>query len=412
MVSVGIITIGDEILIGQIVDTNSAWIGGKLNDMGYRVHSVVSISDNKSEIIRALNYALETNDITLVTGGIGPTKDDITKRTLAEMFDCELVKNEECYDAVRKLCERRGLIFNELNQLQGYVPACCKAIVNDNGTAPAMLFERNGNMLISMPGVPFEMKELCTNKIFPMLVERFGVSKNIHVTKTVYGLPESTLAITIADWEDSLPKDMHLAYLPTPQRVRLRISVYGGVSSREDVEKEFIKLRDIIPQYFIGDENMSVEASTAEILLEKGESLAIAESCTGGAIANRFTIMAGASKYFTGGVIAYSNSVKIDILGVSEDSINEHGAVSEAVVREMAEGVRNKMDTTYGIATTGIAGPDGGSSEKPLGTVWFALATPSETITVKKVFSTLREQNIDYASSYAISLLRNYLINK
>ncbi len=410
MVNIGIITIGDEILIGQIVDTNSAWLGSKLSSMGYRIREIVSISDNREAITSTLTSAMDSNDITIVTGGLGPTKDDITKRTLADIFECDLIKNSDCFEAVRQLCERRGLDFNELNQAQGYVPSCCEAIVNNFGTAPAMIFTKGNNTLISLPGVPFELKELCQQQIFKIIGERYPASKNLHITKTVYGLPESTLALTIADWENALPSYMSLAYLPTPQRVRLRISTFGE-GTVEEIEHEFSKLKDIIPNYYIGDESMSIEASAAQELISRGETLAIAESCTGGAVASRFTLQPGASQYLIGGVIAYSNSIKSEVLGVKSETLERYGAVSEETAAEMAEGVRQLSGATYGVATTGIAGPDGGTADKPVGTVCFAIATPSETITAKKIFTTLREQNIEYASSYIIGMLRSKLLN-
>lgn len=408
---VEIITIGDELLIGQIVDTNSAWLGDKLSNLGVRVKQITSIGDNRSEIFDTLNRALSQNKVTFVTGGLGPTKDDITKHTLAELFHCRLVKNEACYRAVEELCAKKGLDFNELNKGQGYVPECCTAIVNDNGTAPAMIFERDGNYLVSLPGVPFEMKPLCVTKIFPYLKERLSLQHNIHSSKTIYGIPESTLAIKIADWENALPDYLHLAYLPSPARIRLRLSAYGA-GSEQEIESQFEKLREIIPQNFIGDDNESLESSVAALLKKRAETLSVAESCTGGAISARFTAMAGASAYFLGGVISYSNDVKINVLQVAASDIETYGAVSEQVARSMAEGVRRLTGSTYAIATTGVAGPDGGTEQKPVGTVWMAVAGADGTTASVKLFTKLREQNIDYASARAISILRDRLIEK
>lgn len=408
---VEIVTIGDEILIGQIVDTNSAWLGDKLSNIGVKVKQITSIGDSRGEIFDTLTRALSQNRVTFVTGGLGPTKDDITKHTLAEMFGCKLVKNEVCYSAVEELCARKGLDFNELNKAQGYVPECCTAIVNDNGTAPAMIFHREGNYLIALPGVPFEMKPLCETKIFPFLKDRLDLQQNFHISKTIYGIPESTLAIMIAPWENALPDYLHLAYLPSPSRICLRLSAYGG-SSEAEIESQFEKLREIIPQNFVGDEYESLQSSVAKILINRGETLSVAESCTGGAISSRFTAMPGASTYFLGGVVAYSNDVKVNVLGVPRSDIDTYGAVSEQIVRGMAEGVRGLTGSTYAIATTGVAGPDGGSEQKPVGTVWMAVATPDGTTTVVKLFTKLREQNIDYASAKAISILREILIEK
>lgn len=410
MITAGIVTIGDEILIGQIVDTNSAWLGDKLNKLGIKVSRILSIGDGRDEIISTLDHAIDNYNITFVTGGLGPTKDDITKFALAEIFSSELVMNQECFEHVRKLCELKSLDFNELNQNQSLVPACAETLVNEYGTAPCMIFSRGKNILISLPGVPFEMKSLCENKIFPIIKERFELTENIHISKAVFGIPESVLAMRIASWEDSLPDYLHLAYLPNPKRILLRLSAYGE-SSREEIEAQFLKLKEIIPQNYIGDSEISVEKSVADMLMERGETLSTAESCTGGAIAARFTAMSGASSYFMGGVISYDNRIKTEVLGVDAKVIEEKGAVSEEVVIMMAEGVRKLMGTTYAISTSGVAGPTGGTEEKPVGTVWMAVATPTKTITFKKVFTLLREQNIEYASSFAISLLRDYLIN-
>lgn len=408
---VEIVTIGDELLIGQIVDTNSAWLGEKLSNLGVKVKQITSIGDAKCVIYETLSRAISQNKVTFVTGGLGPTKDDITKHTLAELFHCKLIKNEECYKAVEDLCARKGLDFNELNKGQGYVPECCTAVVNDHGTAPAMIFERDGNYLISLPGVPFEMKPLCEDKIFPFLKERLSLTHNIHISKTIYGIPESTLAIKIAPWEESLPNYLHLAYLPSPSRIRLRLSAYGA-GSEQEIEAQFEELRKIIPQNFIGDETASVEHSVAEMLTKQNETLSVAESCTGGALSARFTAMAGASNYFLGSVVSYRNDVKINVLGVKTETIKVHGAVSEQVACEMAEGVRRLTGSTYSIATTGVAGPDGGTAEKPVGTVWMAVATPNGTVASCKLFTKLREQNIEYSSVRAISILRDLLIEK
>ena len=413
MVKAEIITIGDEILIGQIVDTNSAWLGDKLSKLGVRVNQITSISDSKEEILSNLDRAINENDITIVTGGLGPTKDDITKHTLAELFNSKLIRNDECYAAVEKLCEKKGLDFNELNKGQGYVPECCTAIVNDHGTAPGMIFERDGHYLISLPGVPFEMKPLCEDKIFPFLKEKLALSHNLHISVTIYGIPESTLAIKISDWENALPEYLNLAYLPNPNRIRLRLSAYGvnnPIDVKDEIDRQFEALKLIIPMNFIGGEDESVVHSVAELLTNRGETLSTAESCTGGEISSQFTRMAGASKYFLGGVVSYSNDVKINILGVKAESIENNGAVSEIVVKEMAEGVRRITGSTYAIATSGVAGPDGGTDEKPVGTVCMAVATPTGTITVTKLFTKLREQNIEYSATRAISILRDILI--
>lgn len=413
MVKTEIITIGDEILIGQIVDTNSAWLGDRLSKLGLYLRQITSIGDKKGEILSALDRAISENELTIVTGGLGPTKDDITKHTLAELFSCKLVRNEECYMAVEELCRKKGVDFNELNKGQADIPECCTVIINDHGTAAGMIFERNGHYLISLPGVPFEMKPIFEDKVTPFLKMILPLSHNVHISATIYGLAESALAMEIEEWENELPSQLHLAYLPNPSRIRLRLSAYG-VDNPEEIEElifnKFEELKLIIPKNFIGDEDQSVESSVADLLTKRGETLSIAESCTGGAIAAQFTAMAGASKYFLGGIVAYSNDMKVNALGVNRHNIEQHGAVSEIVVGEMAEGIRKLTNSTYSIATSGVAGPESDDSKKAVGTVCMAISTPNGTFTTTKIFTKLREQNIEYSKTRAISLLRNILI--
>lgn len=406
-----IITIGDEILIGQIVDTNSAWLGRTLGDAGIRIGRIVSISDNAREIARAVESALRRADLVLTTGGLGPTKDDITKLTLAEMFSMKLVRNEEAYRWVREMIEARGGVFNELNQAQALLPDGCTMLPNLNGTAPGMWFERDGKVLVSMPGVPFEMKELIRNEVLPRVKEHFALTRNLHKTAITYGLAESVLAETIAPWEDALPPHLHLAYLPSALGVRLRLSVYetDDPEATAGIDRQFARLETLIPDYVIGYGEISLEEAAGALLVERGASVAVAESCTGGNIAHRFTAHSGASAYFRGGVVAYANEVKTGLLGVDPQALAQHGAVSRIVAEQMAEGVRRATGATYGLSTTGVAGPDGGSPEKPVGTVWMALATPNGVFAYKRMFGTLRCETIQRASSFAINLLRLYL---
>lgn len=406
-----IITIGDEILIGQIVDTNSAWLGRTLGDAGIRIGRIVSISDNAREIARAVESALRRADLVLTTGGLGPTKDDITKLTLAEMFSMKLVRNEEAYRWVREMIEARGGVFNELNQAQALLPDGCIMLPNLNGTAPGMWFERDGKVLVSMPGVPFEMKELIRNEVLPRVKEHFALTRNLHKTAITYGLAESVLAETIAPWEDALPPHLHLAYLPSALGVRLRLSVYetDDPETAAGIDRQFARLETLIPDYVIGYGEISLEEAAGALLVERGASVAVAESCTGGNIAHRFTAHSGASAYFRGGVVAYANEVKTGLLGVDPQALAQHGAVSRIVAEQMAEGVRRATGATYGLSTTGVAGPDGGSPEKPVGTVWMALATPNGVFAYKRMFGTLRCETIQRASSFAINLLRLYL---
>lgn len=407
-----IITIGDELLIGQVVDTNSAWLGSTLGDDGMKVIQITSVQDNAAQIVQAVNDALSRADIVLMTGGLGPTKDDITKKTLAEMFGMKLVRNEQVYEMVGKQLALRGIAFTELNQGQALVPDGCTVLPNRNGTAPGMWFERDGKVLISMPGVPFEMKALVKDEVLPRLRKHFALDANAHRTIITFGLAESILADTIASWEEALPPYLHLAYLPSALCIRLRLSAYeiDRQKAEQEIESQIEKLSKVIPNYIIGSEDDSLESVTGTLLKTRGETLATAESCTGGNIAHRFTAMPGASEYFKGGVVAYSNEVKMALLGVDPESLNRYGAVSQSVAEQMAEGVRRATGATYGISTTGIAGPTGGTPEKPVGTVWMAVATPNGVFSRRMVFGSVRSQNIERASSNCINLLRLQLL--
>lgn len=400
-----IITIGDEILIGQIVDTNSAWLADRLGKAGIKISRITSIGDTAEEITETINIALRRSRLVLITGGLGPTKDDITKETLADIFGCGLTEHEPTLKQNEHLLTARGIAFNELNRSQAMVPECCRVIPNPYGTAPGMWFEREGSVLVSMPGVPFEMKNMVENELLSMFDIRFDLPANTHKTILTFGIPESELAETIAGWEDSLPDSFHLAYLPGTGGIKLRLSVYG-----EDYEKavndKFDELRDIIPGYIVDFSDRKLEQVVGETLVSRGETLSAAESCTGGNIAHRFTLNPGSSDYFVGGVVSYSNSVKENLLGVDPETLARHGAVSREVAEQMAEGVRVATGSTYGISTTGIAGPDGGTEEKPVGTVWIAVATPNGTESRKLALGKLREVNIELASSHAINLLR------
>ena len=406
-----IVTIGDEILIGQILDTNTRYISQALNRIGIVVHQQISIGDTAQQITTTLDQALSTTDLTIITGGLGPTKDDITKHTLTAYFNSELVYNQEVGDFVSELLARRGIAFTELNRGQAMVPKCCTVLHNAHGTAPGMMFERDGKIVISLPGVPFEMRHLIDDKVIPMLAERFTLKSIIHRTMITSGIPESLLAERIASWEDALPEMLHLAYLPAPNIVRLRLSAYQveGQSVGKIIDQQFELLRQIIPQAVVGFEDASVEQLLHNALIERGEKLSVAESCTGGNSASKFTAMAGASVYFMAGVVSYSNDAKSDILGVNPELIATYGAVSEQVAIAMAEGVKRVGKSDYGIATTGIAGPSGGSAEKPVGTVWFGISTPNRTFAVMKNCGTDRGQIIERATAHAIRLLYDNL---
>ena len=404
-----IITIGDEILIGQILDTNSRYISQALNRLGIVVAERTSVGDNAEQIVSTLDRALAATDVVIITGGLGPTKDDITKHTLARYFGSELVYNEQVAEFVRELLARRGIDFNELNRGQAMVPACCTVLHNAHGTAPGMWFEQDDKVVISLPGVPFEMVHLIDDIVVPKLRERFDLKAIVHRTMITSGIAESILAERIAAWEDALPEMLHLAYLPAPNIVRLRLSAYevDGASVEAIIDNQFELLRKIIPEAIVGFEDATVEQLVHNALIANKKTLSVAESCTGGAIAQKFTAMAGASAYFHAGVVAYSNEAKADILGVNADDIARYGAVSEQVAIQMAEGVRRVGKSDYGISTTGIAGPTGGSAEKPVGTVWIGIATPKGAFAVLKNCGTDRGQIVQRATAYAIQLLQN-----
>ncbi len=407
-----IITIGDEILIGQIIDTNSPFIASLLEQNGVKVASIISISDTKEAIGEALAASINTFDVTITTGGLGPTKDDITKSVLCDIFNCDMQLHEPTYKFIKERLEGIGIEFNELNQSQAYLPADAEVIKNNHGTAPALMFEKNGKLLFSLPGVPFEMKQMVKDSVMDIIKSKLSLPIVYHKTAITYGLPESELAIKIASWEDNLPSNIHLAYLPSTGRVRLRLSAISLVDDVEAVtNKLFIELEAILGSYLLGYDEATLESVVADILTERCETLAVAESCTGGKIASLFTAMEGASLYLKGGVVAYSNEVKVSILGVDESILEVHGAVSEPVARLMAEGVRKALNSDYGVSTTGMASPMPNTVKKT-GEVWVAVSSKEGTISKQFFFCELRDINIERFSSAAISMLRDELIRK
>ena len=403
-----IITIGDEILIGQIVDTNSAWIAARLGEIGVSIRRKYSIGDRREEIIDAVEESLAKSELVIITGGLGPTKDDITKRVLAEIFHSPMVCDQETYERVERMMKARGIAFNDLNKGQAMVPECCTVLANHKGTAPGMWFEREGRVVVSLPGVPFEMEALMLESVLPKVSEHFDLAAVVHKTAITYGLAESMMAEHIAAWEDALPPHLHLAYLPSPSQLRLRLSAYDmdKAQAEKEIDEQFEQLLPLLGDYFVGWGDTTVQSAVAEMLLAKGATLSAAESCTGGALSAKFTAMSGASEYFWGGVVSYDNSVKENVLGVSRSNLDTYGAVSEQVARQMAEGVRRVCGTTYGVATTGIAGPSGGTPDKPVGTVWMAVATPTHTIAKVVVHGKIRAVNIERAATAAINMLR------
>jgi nicotinamide-nucleotide amidase len=411
-VTAEIITIGDELLIGQVINTNAAWMAAEFNRAGISIYQVTTISDDRNHIISALNEASRRSNLIFLTGGLGPTKDDITKQTLCEYFNTHLVFDQKVYDNILKLFGSRGLKVNELNRRQAEIPGNCKPVENKNGTAPGMWFEKAGIIYISMPGVPYEMKEMVTNQIIPELIKRFNPEPIVHKTILTNGIPESVLAKQIEDWEDHLPSNIKLAYLPQPGAVRLRLTAKGGTKSSLEklISDEIIKLQKIIPENISGYDNEALNEIIGNLLRKSGKTLSTAESCTGGYIAHLITLVPGSSEYFKGSVIAYSNELKESMLDISKEALLKYGAVSEEVVKAMANEVRRKLNSDYSIATSGIAGPGGGTIQKPVGTTWIAIATPEFTTSKYFLMGEHRESNIKKTAQAALNMLRKAIL--
>ena len=406
-----IITIGDELLIGQVVDTNSAWMAERLNEVGISLHQISSVHDNREHILSAIDEAFSRADIVLTTGGLGPTKDDITKHVLCEYFGTQLVEDSHVRAHIHDLYKDRPDALNRLTATQWLVPESATILPNRVGSAPIMVFEKicspsgrslNSSeaftkLLISLPGVPHEMKIAMREQVLPYIRlkvkgERLEArGEIIHRTILVHGIPESKLAIQIEDWENALPSYIHLAYLPKDGMIRLRLSSYGEATEAE-IQSHIDTLLPLISDYLLATEDISLEALAARLLTQQGMTIATAESCTGGRLAAALNAQSGSSAYYMGSVVAYANEVKEQVLGVQHDTLVQHGAVSEQTVRQMAEGVRALMHTDYAIATSGIAGPTGGTPDKPVGTVWIAWATPTGTETQCFHFGAARER--------------------
>ncbi|NEU07075.1 competence/damage-inducible protein A [Flavihumibacter sp. R14] len=402
-----IITIGDEILIGQIVDTNSAWMAQQLNDAGIRVKQISSVSDDRQHILDALQLAQTRADLIILTGGLGPTKDDITKKTLAEYFNTGFRCDEESLENVKSIFARYNRPMLEVNLRQADVLENCITLQNRNGTAPGMWIEKDGKVYVSLPGVPFEMMYLVEEEVIPRLLEAFRLPVISHHTILTSGLGESILAEKIADIEDSLPAHIKLAYLPKLGTVRLRLSGYG--KSKESLEKEIssisTQLVSRLSEYVIGQADISLEKSVLNFMKERNLTLSVAESCTGGLISHMITQHPGCSAVFLGGAISYSNDLKQVMLGVTPQTLETYGAVSEQTVREMAAGAVRIYRSDYSIAVSGIAGPDGGTSEKPVGTVWVGVGNAQKIVTRQFQFGSRRAQNIERSAISALTML-------
>lgn len=394
-----IITIGDELLIGQVVDTNSAWIAEKLNEYGIELYQITSVHDSREHIIAALDEAFSRADIVLTTGGLGPTNDDITKHVLCEYFDTHLIEDQHVRAHIETLYQDRPDVLNKLTATQWLVPAGAEILENRVGSAPLMIFHHGQQLLASMPGVPYEMKIAMEEQILPYIGH--STASILHKTLQVNGIPESALAILLEDYEASMPASLHLAYLPKDGIIRLRLSSYGEMTEAE-MTQWFEELKRLVKDYLIADTDEPLEVILGKLLKQKGQTIATAESCTGGKLASLLSKHAGSSAFYYGSVISYDNSVKEHLLGVPAEMIKVHGVVSEEVVRVMAESVRKQLNTDFSIATSGICGPSGGSLEKPVGTVWMAWATPQGTTAECFHLCKLREQVSDRACTKAL----------
>ena len=411
MIKAIIVTIGDEILLGQILDTNSKFIARQLTSIGIEVNEVCSIPDKEEKIRMKIEYVLNVSDLVIVTGGLGPTKDDVTKQVLADYFGMQLIENKDVLEQLERLFANGGMRMNERNQGQAMIPDGCRILMNRKGTAPGMWFEKKGKVLVSLPGVPCEMEDLMICEVIPMLSRRYSDMLLEYRMLKVYNIVESELAMRLEVWESKLPEGLSLAYLPSPGVVKLRLTARGV--SNLLLERWFTNLqKELVGVRFVIGENATLEQLLANMLLTKHLTVATAESCTGGNIAALLSSIPGASRYFKGGVVAYATSVKKDVLQVIDKDIKEYGVVSEVVVRQMAERVRCLMNVDYAISTSGIVGPTGGTLENPVGTVWIAVASSEETIARSFTFGFTRKTNMAKASLEAIEMLMELMENE
>jgi len=406
-----IITIGDEILYGHILDTNSKWLSQKIIDLGITVSKKTSIGDNNLDINYNIKKSISNYNLTIITGGLGPTNDDITKNCLNYIFDGKLVYDKKTLNHIKKKFEERNFDFTQKNKDQALVPNNCKVLFNQYGTAPGMSFEKNKNILISLPGVPYEMKSLFENECVNLIKQKFTLPFIYHrIIKTV-GIGESWLSDKISNWEKNLDEDLSLAYLPSIGRVKLRLTGKG-----DDISKLKLKVKNeekilisLINKYIYGYDNDELENVVGNFLIKTKKTISVAESCSGGNISSLITSVPGASKYFTGGIVAYSNKIKINCLGVSKNILNKYGAVSKEVAEQMAKNVRIKFNSSIGISSTGIAGPGGGTIEKPVGTIWIAFSDKEKTISKKLILTKRRDVNTVLTTINALNLLRKNL---
>lgn len=411
-VTASIITIGDELLIGQTIDTNSAWIAQQLNAIGIVLQRRIAVGDDKTAITTALDEESGRSHLILLTGGLGPTADDITKPLLCEYFGGKLVQNEAALQNLLQLFESRGLPILERNLQQAMVPDVCTVIQNKRGTAPGMWFEREGRVFVSMPGVPHEMKGMMIDFVLPQLRVRFQTPAIIHRTLVTAGQGESFVAERLAEFEQQLPAHIKLAYLPGYGLLKLRLTAMGaGERALEaEVDNHFKQLQNILADIAVANEDIGLEVVVGRLLKARGQSLGLAESCTGGYIAHKITLVPGCSAYFKGSIVSYANEVKTGVLKVAQSVMDASGAVSEETVKQMLAGALHLLQTDYAIAVSGIMGPDGGSAEKPVGTVWMAVGNRHRTLTRRFHFRFDRERNIQLTASVALNELRKFIL--
>ncbi|PWJ44366.1 competence/damage-inducible protein A [Sediminitomix flava] len=409
-----IITIGDEILYGQITDTNSQWMSERLTEIGVKVIRKTAIGDTKEAITEALDKAKKEAQIVLMTGGLGPTKDDITKKTLANYFDTELIFNENVYENIGRLLRQFGRELTEQNKNQAEVLKICDVLQNEVGTAPGMWIDHEGCVFVSMPGVPHEMKFLMSEHVLPRLEEKYIPGHIIHKVIRTIGIPESKLSQMLEDWELALPENIGLAYLPKLGQVRLRLTAVGEDKEAIELqlESEVLKLKSIVTKGIYAEEDIELEEVVGIILKQRDMTVATAESCTGGNVANKITDISGSSAYFKGGIIPYSNEIKMDQLGVRAETLEKYGAVSEQTAKEMAENVRKKFNASVGISTTGIAGPTGGTPDKPVGTIWIGYSDGKKTEAKLLNITRGRKINVQYTTTAVLRLLWSNLANE
>lgn len=411
MVNIELISIGDELLIGQTINTNASWMGAQLASLGYKVNHVATISDQEEAIVAALQTAVSRSQLVLITGGLGPTKDDITKKVLCNFFRTELVINETVLAHVASFFEKRNRPMLEVNRQQAAVPKSATILFNEEGTAPGMLFEHNGTVVVSMPGVPYEMKHIFSHRVIPFIEERYGKQPVIQKTVLTQGIGESFLADRMKDWEERIANDgLSIAYLPSPGMVKVRLTSFKGAADWPLIDAYFDELRVAIPKHVYGEGEETLAEVIGKLLLNNEQTIGTVESCTSGALAASIASVSGASAYFQGSLLTYSNALKSKLAEVDAGVIDAHGAVSQEVVEQMAVRGRKVLGTDWCIATSGVAGPTGGTPDKPVGTVWIAIASEKSVTSQRFLFGDNRERNIQMSVLTSLNLLRCCLL--